>query len=302
VVLNNLNVIIFTEFSKKKGLGHYVRSRRLYHYLKKKYLVKLYVNKNSSFINKVINSNKKKTIYFFDFKNYKKKQYYSKSFGCFNIFLDKVSGGKKNCININPLIPSNSNYSGPRWFFYPLEFFQKLKKKKNKLKRVLICQGGTDANNNICKLIKIIKNKIKDCKFHLSVLAPKNYKLNKNLKKKYSIKFYSNINNMHFFLNKFDHIVSSCGSIGYEINFFGINCTFVTTEPREIKLAKHFKKKRFANFFDISEKKNILKDIYSQLISKNDNKLLKKKTNYFRHNGLLNTENLILKIIKKNEI
>ena len=301
MVSNDLNIIIFTEFSKKKGLGHFVRSKRLYHYLKKKYLVKLYVNKNSFFINKVINNNKKKTIYFFDFKNYKK-LYYSKDPNCFNIYLDKVSRGIKNSFNINPLMPSTSNYSGPRWFFYPLEFFSKLKKRKNKLKRVLICQGGTDANNNISKLIKIIKNRIKDCKFHLSVLAPKNYKLNQNLKKKYSIKFYSNIKNMHLFLNKFDHIVSSFGSTGYEINFFGINCTFVTTEAREIKLAKYFKKKGFGSFFDISQKKHIIEDIYNQLVSKKDNKLFKKKTNYFRHNGLLNIKNLILKIIKKNEI
>ena len=301
MIKKNFNLIIFTEFSKKKGLGHYVRSKRLFYYLRNKYSVKLYVNKNSLFINKVINSNKKKTIYLFDFKNHKKLDY-SDSLDCFNIFLDKVSKGKKNCININPLMPSTGCYSGPKWFFYPLEFFHKFKIKKNNLKRILICQGGTDANDNIFKLIKIIKNKIKDIKFHLSVLAPKNYKFNQNLKKKYSIKFYSNVKNMHLFLNKFDHIVSSCGSMGYEINFFGINCTFVTTESREIRLAKHLKKKGFGNFFDIYQKKYILEDIYSHLIIKNNTMLYKKKISYFRHNGLQNIENLILKLIKKNEI
>ena len=50
MVKKNLNVVIFTEFSKKIGLGHYIRSQRLFNYLKKNYLVKLYVNKKKSFI------------------------------------------------------------------------------------------------------------------------------------------------------------------------------------------------------------------------------------------------------------
>jgi len=48
MVKKNLNIVIFTEFSKKIGLGHYVRSQRLFNYLKKNYLVKLYVNKKKS--------------------------------------------------------------------------------------------------------------------------------------------------------------------------------------------------------------------------------------------------------------
>jgi spore coat polysaccharide biosynthesis predicted glycosyltransferase SpsG len=297
----NLNIVIFTEFSKKIGLGHYIRSQRLFNYLKKNYLVKLYVNQKKSFIDQTIQCNKKKIIYFFDFKNYKKLNY-SNNPECFNIFLDNKTNRKNNCININPLAPSNNYYEGPKWFFYPLSFFQRFKLKKNKLKKVLICQGGTDANNNISRLIKIIKNKINDKKFHLNVLIPRKYKINQNLKKKYSIKFYSNVKNMHRFLNKFDHIVSSCGCIAFEINFLGINCTFVTTEPKEIKLAKYFEKKGFGHFFDISQKNFILNDIDLHLSSKNDRNLYKKKIRYFRHNGLRNIENLILQLNKKNEI
>jgi spore coat polysaccharide biosynthesis predicted glycosyltransferase SpsG len=107
---------------------------------------------------------------------------------------------------------------------------------------------------------------------------------------------------MHRFLNKFDHIISSCGCIAFELNFFGKNCTFVTTEPKEIKLAKYFEKKGFGNFFYISQKKFILNDIYIHLTSKNDRQVYKKKIRYFRHNGLKNIENLILRLNKENEI
>lgn len=60
MIKKNLNVVIFTEYSKKIGLGHYIRSQRLFNYLKKNYLVKLYVNKKKSFINQIIQCNKKK--------------------------------------------------------------------------------------------------------------------------------------------------------------------------------------------------------------------------------------------------
>ena len=102
------------------------------------------------------------------------------------------------------------------------------------------------------------------------------------------------------FLNQFDHIVTSCGILSYEINFFGIDCTYVTSEPREIKLAKYFEKKNFGKFFKISQKKDLLNHIYYNIQKTKIKKLTIDKIRYFKHNGLDNITKLILKI--KNEI
>jgi spore coat polysaccharide biosynthesis predicted glycosyltransferase SpsG len=296
----NLKIIIFTEFSKNVGLGHYVRSKRLYNYLKDKFQISFYFNKNKIFINKFIQNVKSKTIFIFDFKNYKTHQYKINN-QSFHLYFDRKIKKRKNCLSINPLCPSQSYFSGPKWFFYPSNFFKFRKvKKNNKIKKILICQGGTDANNNIVKLIKIIKNEINNIKFELNILAPKFYKISKFLKKKYSIKIYSNIKNFSHFINKFDHIVTACGNISYEINFFGLSCTYVSSEPREIKLAKYLEKNKFGRYFKISEKNQIINDVYSHLKVEQLKKRYINKIKYFRHNGLDNILKLILRI--KNEI
>ena len=300
MINKDLRIVIFTEFSKKIGAGHYVRSKRLYNFLKKKYSTFIYVNKNFFFIKNFVKNNFLKTIFIFDFKNYKNHIYKTKRF-CHYIYFDRSSKKKKFITNVNPLIPSNKRLTGPKWFVYPHSFFSLNKFKKNKkIKRVLICQGGTDANNNIIKLIKIIKNKIKDLEFELSVLVPENFSINKNLQKKYSIKFYSNVQKISQFLNRFNHIVTSCGSTSFEINFFGLSCTYVTSEPREIKLAKFLEKKGFGRFFKISQKQSILNDIHDNLRKKITKYRYKNKIRYFRHDGLNNILKVILKI--ENEI
>jgi spore coat polysaccharide biosynthesis predicted glycosyltransferase SpsG len=300
MINKDLRIVIFTEFSKKIGAGHYVRSKRLYNFLKKKYSTFIYINKKNFFIKKFVNNNFSKTIFIFDFKNYKNHIYKKKNF-CHYIYFDRISKKKKFITNVNPLIPSNKILTGPKWFAYPSIFFSLNKVKKNKkIKRLLICQGGTDANNNIIKLMKIIKNKIKDLEFELSVLVPENFSINKNLQKKYSIKIYSNVQKISQFLNRFDHIVTSCGNISFEINFFGLSCTYVTSELREINLAKFLEKKSFGRYFKISQKQSILNDIYDNLRKKITKYRYQKKIRYFRHDGLNNFLKLILKI--KNEI
>ena len=97
-------------------------------------------------------------------------------------------------------------------------------------------------------MIKTIKNKIQDIEFELNVLIPKTYKIQKN---NFPVKYHQNIKDMGKFINKFDYIVTSCGLLSFEINFFGLNCTYVTSEPREIKLAKYFQKKGFGKYFKI---------------------------------------------------
>ena len=295
----DFKIVIFTEFSKKKGLGHYVRTKRLYDFLKKNYKTSYYINKKKSFILNYLKDNTFKTIFLFDFKDYNNHNYKIKK-NFFYIYFD-CTFKKESILNINPLIPSKNYFSGPKWFAYPENFFsKKIFNKRTKYKKILICQGGSDANNNITSLIGAIKNRIKDIEFELNVLVPQAYRINQIQKTKYSVKYHTNIKNMGNFLNQFDHIVTSCGLLSYEINFFGIDCTYVTSEPREIKLAKYFEKKNFGKFFKISQKKDLLNHIYYNIQKTKIKKLTIDKIRYFKHNGLDNITKLILKI--KNEI
>lgn len=298
-----IKIIIFCEYSKNIGLGHYIRSLRLFFFLKKKFFVKIYLNKNKKFINSIFLKNNNKTIYIFDFKNYKKYNFLNNS-NSLKIFFDNNKKQSAKNININPLLPSKNFYSGAKWFIYPENFFRKkiFIKRRSLKKNLLICQGGTDANKNILKLVKIVKNKIKKKNFKLNILVPNNYKLDKKLKDKYSVNVYSNIKNMRNFLNKFDHIITSCGCLSYEINFFGISCTYVTSEKKEIKLGKYLKNKGFGNIFKVTEGKKIINDIYQNMFLKKNKNKLKEKKKYFQHNGLKNISRLIETKIKKNEI
>ena len=105
---------------------------------------------------------------------------------------------------------------------------------------------------------------------------------------------------MSKFLINFDHIVTSCGGLSYEINSLGINCTYITSEPTEIKLAKFLEKKKFGKYFKIKQRKEIRSYIYNNLTKTNKYYELKNKIRYFRHNGLRNISNLIQNI--NNEI
>ena len=64
-------VLIFCEYSKKIGGGHFARSKRLYNYLKNRYDCKLYININNFKFNKLIETKENKII-FYDYKSYKK--------------------------------------------------------------------------------------------------------------------------------------------------------------------------------------------------------------------------------------
>ena len=295
-----MKIIFFSEISRKIGTGHFIRSQRLYKELKKKYKTQYFLNKNIAFINNFLKRNKEKNIYVFDLKKYEQFQGSEKNFCIY--FDNKIYMGK-NSLNINPLFPDYRNFNGPKWHIYPKDFnLKKSLTKKTKKTKILVCQGGTDPHNNIPKLINIVKNKIKDIQFELHVLITDKIRLSKQLKKKYLFYEHKNIKKMSLFLKEFDHIITGCGNISLEINYLGILSTYISSEKREIKLAKYFQKKGFGNFFEISNEKKIRNHLYKQLkISKNEKiNIVKKKIKYFRHDGLKN----IIKIINKltNEI
>ena len=66
-----------------------------------------------------------------------------------------------------------------------------------------------------------------------------------------------------------------------------------------MRLAKFFERKKFGNYFDIRQNKEIINNINSSIKNSNRKKTLN-KIRYFRHNGLINILSLIKKI--KNEI
>lgn len=290
-----MKIIFFSEFSRKIGSGHLIRSQRLYYELKKKHETQYFLNKDNIFINNFLKKNKGKNIYIFDLKKYKK---FKRSEKNFCIYFDNKIYMGKNSININPLFPDNRNYNGPKWHVYPKDFnLKKNFQKTTKKRKILVCQGGTDPHNNIPKLIRIVKNKIKDLEFELHVLITNKIRTTQKLKKKYLFFEHKNIKKMSSFLKEYDHIITGGGNICLEINYLGIPSTYVSSEKREIKLAKYFEKKGFGNFFKVTEVKKIRKHLYKQLkISKNSKiNIMKKKIKYFRHDGLKN----IFKIVNK---
>ena len=295
-LIQHMKIIFFSEFSRKIGSGHYIRSQRLYNELKNKHETQYFLNKNKVFINNFLKKNKKKCIYIFDLKKYEKFHNSKKNFYIY--FDNKIYMGK-NSININPLFPDHKNYNGPKWHVFPKDFdIKKVFRKITKKRKILICQGGTDPHNNIPKLIRIVKNKIKDLEFELHVLINNKLLISNKLKKKYLLHEHKNIKKMSKFLKEYDHIITGCGNICLEINYLGIPSTYVSSEKREIKLAKYFKKKGFGNFFKVTDAKKIREHLHKQLKISKDGKIniMKKKIKYFRHDGLKNINKLIDKL------
>ena len=148
--------------SKKVGNGHYVRSKRLFNFLiKKKFNVKFYFNKSNSKINNIIKKEKNKIYLVIDFKNYKKLNLKKNTKILKIISLENLK--KKSFFKekrIYPLDIQHKKNSGPKFYFYPKDFAKIDKKnifkkwQKPKKIKILIIQGGTDANNNLNKIVK----------------------------------------------------------------------------------------------------------------------------------------------------
>ena len=100
--------------------------------------------------------------------------------------------------------------------------------------------------------------------------------------------------------HEYDYVITACGNLCYEINFFGIQCSYVTSEPREIKLGKYLQKKGFGKLFTKKNIDELFRHVKKDIHKKKYADLYRKKISYFRHNGLDNIYKLISK--KFNEI
>ena len=238
----------------KKGGGHFIRIKRLMDVIKGGYKKFLYINLPEKKIKDLIKKNKN-SIIVFDFKTYKS-NIFIKKLNNFYVTFDNERKYSQNSININPLNFDNKKFSGPNWFLYPKNFKKKLRKKNKKVKNLFICQGFTDAHNNLNKLVTFITKSILIKKTKIFVKVPhKNY-LNKFHLKNKNIVEIGKIRDLSKFLKKIDIAVTSTGNFSYELGYLQIPCIYVSDEPKEIKRGLIYQKKRLGKYF---HQKTILK-------------------------------------------
>jgi spore coat polysaccharide biosynthesis predicted glycosyltransferase SpsG len=290
-------IFFFTEISKTIGGGHYHRTRRIFYYFKKKdnyksnYQFQFFLNLNQKQIENILKANNKIIVYF-DLKNYPI-NYAKINKTNFYFFYESTKKFGQNTISIDGLDLTEKKYTGPKWYPYPINFFKAKKRSSKRTTNLLIAQGATDAHNNIKKIIKILENmKLnKKIKIYLtsSVYAEKLNSKKINLKINY-LKYTKDVSKIY---KKIDLAITACGNMAWELNFFNINCFYLTSEKREIKRAKILEQKKFGIYCNPSNKKKVISKL-SQFFK--DTKY-KNRIKYFKHNGIKNIFNLI----KKNE-
>ena len=119
-----MKIIIFSEFSKKIGGGHYERSKRLKNELKKKFSTFSYINFKKEKIKRIVDKIKKPCIVIYDFKDHSKSITNSNPKIRF-ILLESSGQSQKNIFHIDPLNLKRGPYNGPKWSCYPDDFFKK---------------------------------------------------------------------------------------------------------------------------------------------------------------------------------
>tara|TARA_B100000963_G_scaffold358210_1_gene382320 strand:- start:62728 stop:63615 length:888 start_codon:yes stop_codon:yes gene_type:complete len=286
-------IVIFTQYSKKIGYGHYYRSNLIKEKLSNKYDCELKANKSINQTKIFIKKNKANLI-IFDLKYYNKKLFQNqKNY----IAFDNKKNFSDNLVNINPLTFLKKRYYGPSWFPYPDDFFlkKKIKTKKNNY-ILLIAQGATDAFNNINKILKCISyldnKKIRVCKIKI----PKNFKIKNKILNNIKIKKITKTKYASSIFKNIDLAITGCGNISYEVSFFGIPSVFVSSEREEIKRGKILQKNGHGKFFNPTNVEGIAKELNK--LANNYNyyqKIKKKKIKVFKKNGLKN----ILKLIDR---
>tara|TARA_B100000767_G_scaffold267773_1_gene286974 strand:+ start:86 stop:994 length:909 start_codon:yes stop_codon:yes gene_type:complete len=297
----NTKIKIFCEKSKSIGNGHFIRSKRLYDYLKSKnFSCSFEINNSSEQINKKINLAKNKVILILDYKNYRKINIYKNTKILKTIVVENLNKKifYKN-LNTYPLDIQYGLNSGPEFYQYPKEFYKKdknfdVKNLKKKKISILIVQGGTDANNNISMLVKrLSKKKLNfEAKFFVKTNNSEDMKKIKLLKNVYVI---GKVKNIISVLKKINLAISACGGFAYELGYFGIPTIHVSSEKREIIRAKLLKKKNLGEFFypkNINQIFNEINKIYYEKTYRE--MLIKNRINFFKKkNKFLN---LLIKI------
>lgn len=288
-----LKINIFCEKSKLIGNGHYIRSKRLLKYLRnKKFNCKLYVNKNNSELNKIVRTSKERFKLILDLKSYEKVILKDTNKILKTISFENLSNKNfNNCINLYPLDIQYKKFSGPNYFVYPY-YFKKMKKKfsfqRKRYLNILIIQGGTDANNNLNKITKLLINN--DLKFNFRIILKTNdiSSVNKKFYSNKYIKVIGKLKSMKTIFKKTDIALSACGNLAFELGYFGIPTIHITKEPREISRAKTLFKKNLGLYCKILEEKKIKNEL-NKIVFNNSyrNKLINRRISFFRKTNLI---------------
>ncbi len=286
-------ISIFYEKSKLAGHGHFIRSERLNEFLKKRgHNTEIYCNKNSTQINHVIKQKQKKFFLVIDYKNYKKIYIKKNPKIIKTVVLENLK--KKfffKAINIYPLDIQFKGKSGPSYFQYPLNFYKikkRRKAKKKKITNILLIQGGTDANNNLNKIISsFLKSKI-IFNYRLIVKTNKKSSVNTKYFKDKKIKIIGQVKKIDKIYNITDIAISACGNAAFELGYLGIPTIHVTSEKREIKRAKLFEKKKLGVLCSPNNNKKIVNEVNKIYYDSRYRKfLIKRRIQFFRKKNLL---------------
>ena len=293
-------VKIFCEKSKLKGNGHYVRSQRLNNFLKvNKYKSAVYCNKTTNQINKIIDDSKNPFYLILDFKNYKKIEIKKNIKILKTLVFENIDKIKFfNNTNIFPLDIQFAKNSGAEFYQFPKDFYSKrnsdkFKKFKKECIKILVIQGGTDANNNLNKIVKILKKDNLNFNYELIVKTNNIKSINKNICNSKKVRIIGRVKNMSKIYDKIDIAVSSCGGLAFELGFMGIPTIQLTSEPREIIRAKLLEKKGLGIFCLPRNIKKLTYEINKIYIDEVYRKrLISKRLLFFRK------KNKILKLLK----
>ena len=279
---------IFCEKSKLIGDGHYIRSKRLLKFLKnKKFNCKLYVNKNNSELNKIIRISKEKFNLILDLKSYEKVILKDTNKILKTISFENLSNKNfKNSINLYPLDIQYKKFSGPNYFVYPY-YFKKMKKnfsfQRKRYLNILIIQGGTDANNNLNKITKLLINNYLKFNFRIILKTNDINSINKKFYSNKNIKVIGRLKSMKSIFKKTDIALSACGNLAFELGYFGIPTIHITREPREISRAKIFFKKNLGLYCKILEEKKIKNELKKIVFNNSYRKnLIDRRISFFR--------------------
>ena len=294
-------IIFICEKSKKIGGGHFIRTKRLKEIIGKKYRTYFYINLSLKKIINVVRQNNN-SIIVYDFKKYSKK-IFIKDLENFYVVFDNNKKFVKNSVNINPLYFKKKNFCGPEWFIYPKNFRKNLEKRESKKINVFVCQGYTDAHNNINKIVKILREFSLDKNIKIYTKVPyKNYLKKRFLRNKNIIEI-NKFKNLFTFLKKIDIAITSTGNFSYEIGYCEIPSLFISDDLKEKIRGKAYQKKGLGKIFSSKNEVKILEEF--KKLCYNYNYYVKIKKNlkkYFKKNSEKNYLDLFRKINKNEKV
>lgn len=275
-------ILIVYEKSKKVGMGHYYRSKRLKNLLKKNYNVKIIQTKKTKSFEKISN---KFDLVILDLKSYPKLKKKNKI-----IIFEDIYRVNKNILSINPLDIFLEN-SGPEFFLFPKNL-SKVNYNFNKKKKIniLFVQGANDSNNQLQEILKyVIENRL-SIKFDFRIVSKKFNNMKANNFNFKILKFYNDVFKMY---RGIQIAISSVGNTAFELGRIGIPTIHYTIEPREIKRAFILERLGLGKFIKKNNKFHLLQELNKIYFNDNYRKnLIKNRINYFgKKNKLLNLIN-----------